>query len=95
MFFGMLLASSLLVEIGQNVTTQFATINYLQLHLDIFATISFVGHIYDYTGTILVFILPCEQHLVWFSSKKNNLFPISYKCEQFSYNPMSIQRCIL
>jgi hypothetical protein len=39
---------------------------------------------------ILVFILPYEQHLVWFSSKKNNLCPISCKCDQFK-----IQRCIL
>jgi hypothetical protein len=40
-----------LVEIGQNVTTIFATtcnINYLQLHLDNFATISYIGHICDY-----------------------------------------------
>ncbi len=40
-----------LVEIGQNVTTILwlhATINYLQLHLDMFATTSCVGHIYDY-----------------------------------------------
>ncbi len=29
------------------------------------------------------------------SSKKNNLCPINYKCDQFSCNLMSIQRCIL
>jgi hypothetical protein len=42
-----------LVEIGQNVTTLFATISYLQLNLDIFATISCVGHICDYIATSL------------------------------------------
>jgi hypothetical protein len=39
-----------LVKIGQNVTTLFATtcnFSYLQLHLDIFATISYVDHICD------------------------------------------------
>jgi len=41
-----------------------------------------------------MFILTWEQHLVWFSSKKNNLYPISYKRDQFSCNPMNIQRCI-
>jgi hypothetical protein len=45
--------------------------------------------------TILVFIFPCKQHLVWFSSKHNNLCPFSCKCDQFSCNPMNIQRCIL
>jgi hypothetical protein len=83
-----------------------ATISYLQLHLDIFATISCVDHICEYTitnlrlhynwfATILMFILTCEQHFVWFSLKKNNLCPISCKIDQFSYNPMNIQRCIL
>ncbi len=45
--------------------------------------------------TILIFILPCEQHLIWFSFEENNLCPISCKLDQFSCNPMSIQRCIL
>jgi hypothetical protein len=44
---------------------------------------------------ILIFMLPCEQHLIWFSSKKNNLCPISCKCDQFNHSPMNIQRCIL
>jgi hypothetical protein len=44
---------------------------------------------------ILVVILPYEQHLIWFSSKKNNLCPISYKRDQSSCNLMNIQRCIL
>ncbi len=35
------------------------------------------------------------QHLVWFSSKKNNLCPNSCKSDQFSCNPMNIQRCVL
>jgi hypothetical protein len=35
--------------------------------------------------TIMVFILPCEQHLVRISSKKNHL----------CCNPMNMQRCIL
>jgi hypothetical protein len=33
--------------------------------------------------------------LIWFSSKKNNLCHISCKCDQFSHNPIIIQRCIL
>jgi hypothetical protein len=40
-------------------------------------------------------ILTCEQHFVWFSSKKTNLCPIKCKCDQCSCNPMNIQRCIL
>jgi len=43
----------------------------------------------------LVFTFPCEQHLVWVSSKKNNLCPIRCKFDQFNRNLMSIQRCIL
>jgi hypothetical protein len=43
---------------------------------------------------IFIFMLPCEQHLIWFSSKKN-LCPISYKCDQCNHSPMNIQRCIL
>jgi hypothetical protein len=34
----------------------------------------------------LVIIPPCEQHLVWFSSKNNNLCPINCKCDQFNNN---------
>ncbi len=29
------------------------------------------------------------------SSKKNNLYPINYKCDQFNCNLINIQRCIL
>ncbi len=47
-------------KIDQNVITIFATINYLQLHLDIFATISYVGHICNYSATSL--------QLIWCSS---------------------------
>jgi hypothetical protein len=35
------------------------------------------------------------KYLVWFSSKKNNLCPISCTCDQSNHNYMSIQRCIL
>ncbi len=68
-----------------------ATINYLQLHLDIFAIISCVGHICNYFGVRLSMWTTFSL----FSCKKNNLSPISCKCDQFSYIPMSIQRCIL
>ncbi len=56
--------------------------SYLQLHSNQFAT-------------IVVFILPYEQRLMWSSSKKKNFCPISCKCDQFSQNSMNIQRYIL
>jgi len=49
-----------LVDIGQNVTTLFAIISYLQLHLDIFVTISCVGHICNYT-TISLWLFWCSS----------------------------------
>jgi hypothetical protein len=57
-----------LVEIGQNVTTLFATINYLQLHLDIFTTISYVGHIHDYIAISLRLFWCSSFHVnnIWF-----------------------------
>jgi hypothetical protein len=63
-------------------------INHLRLPLNIFATISCVDHICNYITTsltIVIFLLPCEQHIVWISSKKNHL------CR----NPMNMQMCIL
>jgi len=57
-----------------------ATTSHLQLPLDIFAILFYVGlqlH-YNQFATILVFILLCEQHLIRFSSNKNNLCPISW-----------------
>jgi len=71
-----------------------ATINFLQLHLDIFVTISSVGHICDYTP-ISLRLFYNEQHLILISSKKNNLCPINCKHDQFSCNFMNIQSCIL
>jgi hypothetical protein len=44
---------------------------------------------------IMVFVLPCEQHLIYYSSKKNNLCSIRHKCDQFNWNLMNIKMCIL
>jgi len=44
---------------------------------------------------ILVFILPCKQCSIWFSFKIFFLCPISYRCDQFNYSPIGIQRCTL
>ncbi len=41
------------------------------------------------------YIWTCLQLFFSCSSKNKNLCPISYKCDQFSSNPMNIQRCIL
>ncbi len=77
-----------LVEIGQNVTSLFTTTCNYQLFTTTFGHFcnyflcwSYLQLHYNQFATILVFILPCEQHLVWFSSKQNNLCPISYKCD--------------
>ncbi len=91
-----------LVKIGQNVTSLFVTTCHYQLFATTFGHFcnyflcwSYLQLDYNQFMTILMFILTCEQHLVWFSSKKNNLCPINCKCDQFSCNPMNIQRCIL
>jgi len=68
-----------MVKIGQTITIYLrlhVTINYLHLHLDIFATISCVGHICNYITTILVFIFQYEQHLVWFHPKVTIYVPL-------------------
>jgi len=79
-----------LVEIGQNVTTLFATISFLQLFLVlvIFATTlqlvcNYFGvHPFMWTTFNLVFI------------QEKQLCSISCNCDQFSYNLTSTQRCI-
>ncbi len=54
-------------------------------------------YICDYIWLLVIcnYIWTCLQLFFSCSSKNNNLCPISCKCDQFSSNPMSIQRCIL
>jgi len=69
--------------------------NYIWTFLQLFFVLVIFAITLQLICTILVFIHPCEQHLIWISFKKNNLCPINYKCDQFSCNLISIQKWIL
>jgi hypothetical protein len=67
---------------------QFAIYNYNWLFIQLLFTF---GCAYNYLATNVFFIIPFEQLLTWFSSKKTHLCSINCKCSQMNYNPCAFK----